>query len=151
MGFTPLHIAVQSGNLEIVNYLIDQKAFINSKDNEGNTPLHIAVLNENSELTRCLIEKKSKINSQNKNGNTPLHLAALKGNFKLVKYLSKMKADVNVINKSEKTALLIAIDQQKKQPSLKQYQQITSYLTNISKSINSSALDKNNSTKKKKK
>ena len=132
-GNTSLHTAIRSGSLEIVKYLVDQKANINSKDNSGNTPLHTAIWSKNLEIIKYLTEIKSRINAQDENGNTPLHIAASIGNFELVKYLTKMKADVNVTNKLGKTALIIATEQQKKLPSLKQYQQIISYLTNISK------------------
>jgi len=132
-GNTSLHTAIRSGSLEIVKYLIDQKANINSKDNSGSTPLHTAIWSKNLEIIKYLTEMKARINAQDKNGNTPLHIAASIGNFELVKYLTKMKADVSVTNKLGKTALIIATDQQKKLPSLKQYQQIISYLTNMSK------------------
>ena len=41
-GYTLLHIASESTQLEIVKYLIEQGADLTAKDNVGNTPLHIA-------------------------------------------------------------------------------------------------------------
>lgn len=41
-GRTPLHWACTSGSLEIVRYLLDQKAEVDLQDHAGWTPLHIA-------------------------------------------------------------------------------------------------------------
>jgi len=41
-NWTPLHLAAQKGHLDVVEYLVNQKAEINSKDNQGKTPLGIA-------------------------------------------------------------------------------------------------------------
>ena len=42
-SFTPLHIAVQTVNLEIVRLLLDRSADVNVQDDNGDTPLHWAV------------------------------------------------------------------------------------------------------------
>jgi len=41
-GWTPLHFASDKGFLSIVEYLVNQKADVNSKNNDGQTPLHFA-------------------------------------------------------------------------------------------------------------
>ncbi len=41
-GYTPLHVAVRDGNLEIIQELLKNGAKVNSIDNNGNTPLHLA-------------------------------------------------------------------------------------------------------------
>ena len=39
---TPLHYAAQYGNLSIVEYLVNQKADINSNTKDRRTPLEVA-------------------------------------------------------------------------------------------------------------
>ncbi|KAJ2934702.1 hypothetical protein H1R20_g2410, partial [Candolleomyces eurysporus] len=60
---TPLHWAASSGALDIVRFLLDQKAEVDRPDNSGWTPLLIAVSAGHTEIVQELI------------GNTPLHLA----------------------------------------------------------------------------
>lgn len=43
-GFTPLHYAVQSGNLRIVEILLKHKADVNAKNMFGNSPIMMANL-----------------------------------------------------------------------------------------------------------
>gem|GEM_PF-4904542 len=69
-GMTALFLAVKFGLLEIANYLIDQGASVETRDDEGNTLLHAAVqfkhptlialiLNANSDLVKAVNNKKS--------------------------------------------------------------------------------------------
>lgn len=44
-GRTSLHVAASSGGLDVIRYLIDQKADVNAKDAMGWTPLMIAGTN----------------------------------------------------------------------------------------------------------
>ena len=41
-NFTPLHWAALNGHLSVVEYLVNQKADINGKTENGSTPLHYA-------------------------------------------------------------------------------------------------------------
>ena len=48
-GETPIHIAVESGHLQIIEVFLDSAdANFNLKDNEGKTALHIAGIFPNS-------------------------------------------------------------------------------------------------------
>jgi len=42
VNFTPLHWASMNGHLSVVEYLVNQKADINGKAENGSTPLHYA-------------------------------------------------------------------------------------------------------------
>ena len=53
--WTPLHYAVQSGNLAVVKLLtLNNPASIVSRDKYGNTPLHLAAIDERSTLSKTM-------------------------------------------------------------------------------------------------
>eukprot|EP01129_Flabellula_baltica_P003593 TRINITY_DN13348_c0_g1_i1.p1 TRINITY_DN13348_c0_g1~~TRINITY_DN13348_c0_g1_i1.p1 ORF type:complete len:1253 (-),score=225.09 TRINITY_DN13348_c0_g1_i1:25-3783(-) len=73
-GMTMLHLACKANRYEFVSLLINNGAFINSKDKKGNTPLHYAVINKNTDLIKLLIECGSMITIKNRKGQKPFHL-----------------------------------------------------------------------------
>jgi len=66
-GWTPLHFASDKGFLSIVEYLVNQKADVNSKNNDGQTPLHLAIEKDQENIVEYLVELKININSRDKN------------------------------------------------------------------------------------
>ncbi len=92
---TPLQIAFQRDNIEIIMALLDRGADVNVSDKEGNTPLHLACEKGNIELVNKIINKGADINTSNGNQYTPLHLACKNGNVELVNKLINKGADVN--------------------------------------------------------
>jgi glutamate dehydrogenase len=56
-GRTPLHVACATGNKEMVEYLISQKADINAVDSFGSTPIQEAMKKEHSYIVKYLQEK----------------------------------------------------------------------------------------------
>lgn len=75
-GKTPLHYAVQSGRIELVELLIDNKADINAKDANGQTPLHIAVKEGQTNVLELLLGKGADVNIRDETGRTPLGWAS---------------------------------------------------------------------------
>ncbi len=59
LGWTPLHGASKSGNLELVKFLIEEGADVNAPDEVGMTPLHLAAKHGHSEVVKLLIQKKA--------------------------------------------------------------------------------------------
>ena len=103
-GMTALHTAAEDGNLEIVKYLVGQKARRAAKDDEGSTALHTAALWGRLSVVQYLVEeKKASIKARNKRGWTALHTAAAGGNLEVVKYLVGQGAAVNATDKEGKT------------------------------------------------
>ena len=87
-GQITLHTAARYDNLEIVEYLIENGANIEAKDDYGNTPLHTAAnYGSTLEIVEYLIENGADIEANNNDGNTPLHHAAENGNLEIVEYL----------------------------------------------------------------
>ena len=78
---TPLHQAVEGGNLEIVKFLLSKGAQIDAINSifEGDTPLHQAVISGNTEMTILLLENGANPHQKNNSlGVTPLTLAQKK-------------------------------------------------------------------------
>ncbi len=53
-GFTPLHLAVNTGQIDIVKLLITNNVLINAKDKNGNTPCDYAVSKGNDDIFELL-------------------------------------------------------------------------------------------------
>ncbi|MFN7095826.1 MAG: ankyrin repeat domain-containing protein, partial [Burkholderiales bacterium] len=107
-GLTPLHIAAQSEQNEMVMFLLNQGANIEAKTNEGSTPLHLAVSNE--AIVDTLLKAGAKINAQTNYGENALHLAAYKGYLASCKLLIQYNINLNLKASRDFTALHYAIE-----------------------------------------
>jgi ankyrin repeat protein len=96
LGETPLYVAAEKGELEIVRLLIARGADAKALTPNGETVLHAASMIESSALMTALIEAGAPINLANRDGEAPLHWAALTGTFLAVKALADAGADLNV-------------------------------------------------------
>lgn len=94
-GYMSLHYAVIEGHLEMVKFLIDQGANVNSTSDDGHTALHLAARSGNLDIVKYLLELGVDVNCEQELGRTALHLAAEMGNLDTVKYLIVCGADVN--------------------------------------------------------
>eukprot|EP00300_Choanocystis_sp_HF-7_P008869 c1614_g1_i1.p1 GENE.c1614_g1_i1~~c1614_g1_i1.p1 ORF type:complete len:213 (+),score=31.32 c1614_g1_i1:109-747(+) len=77
-GVTPLHVAAQLGDVELVRTLLTQwRIPAEAKTNAGSTPLHFAAMEGQTGTMSVLISEASvNANARDMNGWTPLHLAA---------------------------------------------------------------------------
>jgi len=79
-GCTPLHIAVsRKASTDIIYYLVEKKALVNTRDKAGNTALHIAAENNYRETGEILLANNADIFYANVKGESPLKLAMLLG------------------------------------------------------------------------
>jgi 7,8-dihydropterin-6-yl-methyl-4-(beta-D-ribofuranosyl)aminobenzene 5'-phosphate synthase len=104
-GGTPLHVAAQAGQLEVVKFLFEKGADLNSKDMYGMTPLHAGVESEKSDVLGFLVARGAAINGKNLWGMTPLHWAALSGLDKSLEFLVENGADREAKDTSGRTPL----------------------------------------------
>jgi ankyrin repeat protein len=97
-GLTALHIAAQTGNLEITRILVGARASVSAKTRLGDyTPLHLAAGGGHTTVVRALIDAGADVNAVTTyTGVTPLHLAAKAvGGETVVKTLIERGATVN--------------------------------------------------------
>jgi ankyrin repeat protein len=85
---TPLILACEQGNPEIVSYLISMKAEVNYAGKEsGITPLLAAAANGNPKVIELLLKHNADINFKNTRGCTALDEAVMKNNIEAQKLL----------------------------------------------------------------
>ena len=109
VGRTPLHIAAEKGNMDVVMFLIENGANVNVADVNGNTPL-VFIINKagNLKVIQRLLEKGARVNVQNRTGETALMYAAWHGHSAVVQLLLENRADVTLKNRQGRTALTLA-------------------------------------------
>ena len=64
MNSTPLHYAAGNGHLSIVEYLVNQKADINEKNDDDWTPLHKAARFGHLSVVEYLVNQKADLNTK---------------------------------------------------------------------------------------
>ena len=85
---TPLHIACEHGNLEIVVYLVTKaKCNPNQVNSRSESSMHPAIRSGNVDIMRFLLEHGCRIEL----GRSPLHLASSSGKLNAVKFLIETK------------------------------------------------------------
>ena len=98
-GHTPLQDACESGNLEIVQTLIQHNADVDAisenVDGKHFTPLMIAAGYGFSEIAKELLKYGADVNFSNSYGNS-LHLTTKYGHSEIVKILLKNRCNANV-------------------------------------------------------
>jgi len=62
---TLLHLAAKRGHLSVVEYLVNQKADINAKNETHSTPLHLAAERGHLGVVEYLVNQKADINAKN--------------------------------------------------------------------------------------
>ena len=87
-GTTPLSLAVQLQNEDIVQCLLDNHEInVEKEDIHGYTALHYACDNDNTNIITLLLDKKADMFHQSIKGYLPIHIACLKGNAEVLDHL----------------------------------------------------------------
>ena len=84
---TPLAIAANSGQAEIVQLLLNAGASSNIPDEDGFRAIHLAVLRDRVDCVRIMLEAGVPADQQTSKRLTPLHLAAKRGNVTMIRLL----------------------------------------------------------------
>jgi hypothetical protein len=109
-GNSPLHVAIENGNLEIAGVLLNAGAKTDSKNFQKRTPLMMLDEDATPELVNLLLSYGAKIDSADKKKNTALILAAAYASKDVIQTLISAGANVNAVNKQGETALMNAAE-----------------------------------------
>ena len=110
-GLSPLHAAVQNGNVEIARFLLERGAKVNIRDFEKRTPIMMLDEDASVEMVQLLLSYGAKLKLADKLKNNALHHAAENGvEPEVLRALVGYGIDINLINKEGKTALMIAAE-----------------------------------------
>ncbi|KAH0546083.1 85/88 kDa calcium-independent phospholipase A2 [Cotesia glomerata] len=102
-GISPLQVAIQTNNLQMVALLINEHASVEHLDYTANTVYHYAAKSTKDIIFALGANSPNVLNSRNSQGQTPLHVACHNDKPDCVKALLMIGADVN-ISASESTA-----------------------------------------------
>ena len=109
---SPLHEAAQSGQLEVIETLLEEGSDIEAHDRGGDTPLIAAALAGRAQAARLLIDRGAAITGRSGRGFTALHAAAYAGHLEIVRILLDHGAAIDdQDNVARKTALHMAAEE----------------------------------------
>jgi ankyrin repeat protein len=90
-----LHYALISGNIKLINYLLNNGFSLEDKTKLNENSLHFLAESGNLETFKIIYEKYKDITDIAKTGMNILHFAAKSGNFELFKYIEKILKEKN--------------------------------------------------------
>ena len=99
-----LMMASFTKNREILEFLIENGADVNAKNNDGWTILMLACRWEQIHMVEMLLKNGADVNAKHNKGNTALMIASFTKNLKIVEFLIEKGADVNAKDKYGETA-----------------------------------------------
>jgi ankyrin repeat protein len=110
-GMSPLHAAVETGNLEIAKFLLERGARPNIRDFQKRTPIMMLDEDASPAMLDLLLRYGAKIQLVDKERNTVLHhFAAYDGQEDMLRLLINQGVAVNAVNKAGETALMVAVE-----------------------------------------
>lgn len=97
-GRTPLHLAAERVDFDIVNLLVENGADVNAKDNSQQVPLHLTAFQGNKEIADYLISKGADVNGLDIRAFNPLHYAVALRKLDVAASFVKNGSNVNAKN-----------------------------------------------------
>ncbi|XP_070579349.1 dentin sialophosphoprotein-like isoform X2 [Ptychodera flava] len=110
VGRTPLHIAAEHNQLDILKWLPLNGADINHETRTGYTCMHTAALSGHVRCMNALSVMGASVRTKTFDDQTPLHLAAMSGHLETAKWLVANRAPLEDQDNMGRTALDIAED-----------------------------------------
>jgi ankyrin len=104
---TPLLLATRSGQIAIVDLLVQRGAIIEAADSEGKTPLHLVSELRDDKMAKLLLKSGANPGAkESRRQRTPLHYAAEKGNLAVARALLQSTAHIDTQDGEFGTAAL---------------------------------------------
>lgn len=92
---TPLMEAAQEGHMDLVKFLLENRANVHAQTQTGDTALTYASENGHTDVAEVLLSYHAELEHESEGGRTPLMKACRAGHICTVKYLIGKGADVN--------------------------------------------------------
>ncbi|KAJ4859190.1 ankyrin repeats (3 copies) domain-containing protein [Trichoderma breve] len=109
-GLTPLHYAVISGHLSIVELLANAGAQLEIKEKENRmTALGLAIHHKQKDVFDFLLKRDANIHIPDRDGRTSLYNAAIWGELAIIRQLVDKGVDINARTSDGQTALFAVI------------------------------------------
>ncbi|XP_060240591.1 transient receptor potential cation channel subfamily A member 1 isoform X1 [Meriones unguiculatus] len=109
---SPLHLAVQSGDLDMIKMCLDNGAHIDMKENAKCMALHFAATQGATDIVKLMISSYTGssdiVNAVDGNEETLLHRASLFDHHELADYLISVGADINSTDSEGRSPLILA-------------------------------------------
>jgi hypothetical protein len=106
-GSTALHIACQSGQVDVVSQLLGAGADATARDNEGWTPVHWAICFRQLEVLNTLLPLVG-VSAPADDGSTTLHTSTYYADVEMTKRLVAFRADIWARDYRVRTTLTVA-------------------------------------------
>ncbi|KJH52965.1 ankyrin repeat protein [Dictyocaulus viviparus] len=109
-GFTPLHLAAQSGHDSLVRMLLNQGVQVDATSTTMNViPLHLAAQQGHIAVVGMLLSRSTQQqHAKDWRGRTPLHLASMNGHYEMVSLLIAQGSNINVMDQNGWTGMHFA-------------------------------------------
>eukprot|EP00438_Fugacium_kawagutii_P006482 Skav231966 [mRNA] locus=scaffold2806:277333:290231:+ [translate_table: standard] len=107
---SPLQLACQQGNSEVVKLLLQANADVASFAIDEMSPLQIAAKHGHVEVARCLVEAKALLHDNRRGHCSPLQIASERGHVKVVRLLILAGDDPDCNGRYGRTPLQLACE-----------------------------------------
>lgn len=109
-GRTSLHLAANSGKVDVLNFLIERlgNSLMTSRNRDGSMPIHIAAKAGHVQAVVHLLNRGCDIEVTDNAGRTPLHYAAEAGHLSVARLLNDRRAKMDISDESGETPLFLA-------------------------------------------
>jgi ankyrin repeat protein len=104
-GKQALHFATLSGNVELVEFILQHGGNVNAQDVDGLTAVHYAATTGNVSVLALLARFGAFVNTQDHQGETALFYAVREGQVNALKLLLQVGANPALQNEDEETVI----------------------------------------------
>lgn len=103
VGNSLMHWIATVNDIELVEFVLNNRSAIDKRNRRGWTPLMVASFNGFDLTVLCLLQRGASVNAMNKDGNTALHLAYLKNHTSTAGVLISFGANEEIRNENNQT------------------------------------------------